>query len=242
MTTIKITEVSGADLYHRYPTQTRPQDALVQLDCRTGALTATTDPEIGGAVPAAQYHGHVQCWRIPALKARAANALLAEIEPLAQRACDGYQSVWDGSNHVAVFSTDAGDACDEIERLCDRADDPTDALVVWDAAMWYSGIGSRDRQRMSLGITAATTDTQLAEITAHETAAAEAETDGVEGLVDYLAGLRDEALDALVAEVESASAYEADADVRRHVVAQLASGAAVDAAALAASYDAWCES
>lgn len=194
-TEIAITYVEGRTaLHHQYPGQSQPQGAYVELDCETGALSADWNGEIGNAVPARVWHGHTRRWTIPALKARAANALLDEIEPLAQRVCDGYSSEWDGSNHVARFDDDAAAALEEIHALCDGADSE-DAVSVWDAADWYAGIGSRDTQRAALGITGATTDEELAAIVAREEADAEAscDADGVEGIADYLERLRDEA-------------------------------------------------
>ena len=200
MTTVEITEVSGSDLYHRYPGQTSPQDAYVSLDCETGRLTAETNGEIGNAVPMRVRHGHVKRWSIAALKADAANALLEQIRPIAERVCEGYERVWDGNNHVAEFSADAETAISEIASLCERADEK---LQVWDAADWLDGLGSRDTQRRELEITAATTDDQLNPIETR--LISEARRDGIdeiEGLAKYLRRLRDE---AIAAQTDSAS-------------------------------------
>lgn len=202
MTTIDITPVSGTALYHRYPGQASPQDARVSLDCASGALTAETDPEIGNAVPVRQWHGHIRCWSIPALTADAANELLEEIEPLAQRVCDGYASRWDGSNHVADFDDDATAAIEEIAALCERAKadaaEGVGALKTWDADAWFGGIGSAARQARTLGITAATTDDELAAIEAREeeSALASGECDEIDGIRKHLEWLRSEMVDA----------------------------------------------
>lgn len=246
MTTVAVTEVSGTALYHRYPSQTSPQPAYVALACETGALTAETDPEIGGAVPFRVWHGHEIRWAIPALKADAANELLAAIEPLAQRVCDGYASVWDDHNHVAELDDDAREACDAIEALCERAgDDESDTLSIWEACDWYGPLCSRDSQRAQLGITAATTDAELAAIVAREETTASADTDGVDGLEEYLADLRAEAIGALVEAVGAESAWLADDDTEFYVRTRVAAGDPCDARALAAAYDrsvtAWSE-
>lgn len=205
-TTIEITPVSGTELFHQYPGQNAPQDAQVSLDCATGALTAETDPEIGNAVPMRQYHGHVRCWSIPALTADAANELLEEIEPLAQRVCDGYASRWDGSNHVADFSDDAEAAIEEIAALCERskadAAEGMGALKVWDADAWFGGIGRAAAQARSLGITATTTDDELAAIETREeeSALASGEADKVTGIRRHLEWLRSEMVDAAEAD------------------------------------------
>jgi hypothetical protein len=238
MTKIEISPVT-ASLYHRYPRQTSPQDCYIELDCRTGALSADWDGEIGSAMPVDVWHGHRQRWGIPALRPDAANALIAEIAPLAQRVCDGYEEHWDGSNHVARFDTDAQEAIDAIDTLCERAgEEPTEQVQVWDASDWLGGIGDRDAQRRSLGITAATTDAQLAEIEARLVDEAHGEdVDEIDGLDRYLASLRDEARDELLAAVDAASAHADFGELRAHVRAAWERGE-TDAAVIAEAYDA----
>jgi hypothetical protein len=201
MTTITTHSVTGTELHHRYPSQTSPQGVAVYLDCETGDLSAETNPEIGNAVPVREYHGHVLAWTIPALKAGPANDLLAEIEPLAERVCDGYSSEWDGNNHVARFDDDAREAIEAIEALCERAVSDAengDGLNVWEASDWFGGVGSLAMQADALGITADTTDEELAAIVTREeeTAAGEPECDGIEGCAEHLERVRQAAIDA----------------------------------------------
>jgi hypothetical protein len=190
---------NGTSLHHRYPRQTSPQDCYVQLDCETGKLLADWNGEIGNAVPVRVHHGHVQRWGIPALRDGAANALLEEIAPLAERVVAGYDSEWDGNNHVAAFDDDASEAIVEISALCERAegDAQEDGVRVWDAADWYGGVGDHDAQRRSLGITAATTDAELDAIETREDESAKGnECDEIEGHAKHLHMLRDEAREA----------------------------------------------
>jgi hypothetical protein len=105
-------------LYWKYPRQTRPQRAVVAIDARDGAILADYDPEVGDAVPMDVYHGHVLCWHIsPYITAEALDELLATIQPLAERIIAGYESEWDGQNHVARYDADAQRAIDQIEEL-----------------------------------------------------------------------------------------------------------------------------
>lgn len=192
--TITITQVSGTELYNRYPQQTSPQDCYVELDCEAETLSAEANPEIGNAIPFSVYHGRTLRWSIPALRADAANALLAEIAPLAERVCAGYECEWDGNNHVGRLDDDATAAREEIERLCSQDRDEHETVSVWDAAEWFGPLGSRSTQAVELGITAATTDDELAEIVRRERDNADGEhVDEIEGLATYLSGLRETA-------------------------------------------------
>lgn len=193
---VTVAEVSGNELHCRYPGQTSAQPCHVELDCESGALCAEYDTEIGNAVPMRVYHGHVQRWGIPALRARFANALLEEIAPLAERVVAGYDSEWNGHNNVATFDADATAAMAEIGDLCERAesDAQDDGIRVWDAGDWYQGTGDHDAQRLALGITATTTDEELDAIEAREDASAQGnDCDVIEGHAKHLLMLRDEA-------------------------------------------------
>lgn len=241
MTAVKTLSVSRL-LYRRYPGQTSPQGCYVELDCRTGELSAATNAELGSAVPSAVWHGHCVRWPILPLKALAAERLLQELAPLAQRVVDGYECVWDGSNHVAHRTHDAREAIQEITGVCGaRSEDEESCLRVWDAGDWLHAIGSRADQRQVLGVTAATTDAELEALAESLKGDAAAEgVDVLEGVQRYLEGLRKDALADLIDAVADEAAYEDDGDVAPFVRARLAAGAAPDVATLASAYDAWC--
>jgi hypothetical protein len=192
-TKIKITirPVEGTTaLHHRYPRETKAQRCHVELDCRTGDLTACYDPETGGAYPFAVHHGHVLRWRVPCLRADAANALLVDLEVLAQRIVDGYSSRWDGNNNVGSLNDDAHEAREAIEQEVDRLDACSDDVVkVWEACAWFAPLGSRTVQARELGITVGSTDEELQAIATRETANA-TDVDELEGVDAYLEGLR----------------------------------------------------
>jgi hypothetical protein len=200
MNTVTIIPVRGNALYRRYSGQNAPQDCYVSLDCQKGYLTADFNPEIGNALPFAVYHGHVQRWSIPALKADVVNALLREIAPLAERMIAGYERVWDGHNHVAEFSEDADEADDAIIALCDRATADADehsTVQVWDASDWFLGINDAKVQCEAFGITAETTDDELRTIAdAAEVEAADNGVDVLNGTLRHMEWLREKAIDA----------------------------------------------
>lgn len=189
-TAITITPVEGDELHHQYPGQTAPQDCYVQLVCETGELSASYNGEIGNAVPVGVWHRRVRRWTIPALTESAANALLEEIAPLAERVVAGYSEVWDGSNHVGEFDADADAAVEAIARLCDRDWSEGEVIAVWNAADYLGNIGSVQAQARALKVTTTTTDDELDTI-AEETEA-EAAPAVVNGVRKHLERLRDE--------------------------------------------------
>jgi len=73
-----------------------------------------------------------------------------------ERICDGYESVWDGSNHVARFSTEATGVIESVEDLCYRVLEWADELCVWDAGDYLDSCSAED-----LGLSAETTDEEL---------------------------------------------------------------------------------
>jgi hypothetical protein len=189
--TITIEEVEGTDLHLKYRGQHGAQPVYVQLDCDSATLSAAASGEIGSGIPMRAWHGRWQRWTIPALTAEAANGLLAEILPLAERIVAGYYCRWDGHNHVGRFDDDAAEASEGVSALCDR-DWDGQTIEVWDACDWYGAAGGDDSQRSALGITAATTDDELVAIEEREER--EAHPRLIEGLGRHLTMLRDEAL------------------------------------------------
>jgi hypothetical protein len=223
---ITITPVEGDELHHQYPGQTAPQPCYVQLVCETGALSASYDAEIGNAVPVGVWHQRVRRWTIPALTESAANALLEEIAPLAERVVAGYSERWDGSNHVGEFDADADDAVEAIARLCDRDWSEGDVIAVWDAADYLGNVGSAEAQARALKVTSTTTDDELDTIAEDvESEASPAVVNGVRKHLGWLREqLRDDATRIVIDEENHAEAWwtaareaapSADADVAR---------------------------
>ena len=141
-TTVQVHHVTGpTDLYCQYSGQYQRQAAFVALSLETGSLWADYDGEIGNAVPFDVWHRRVLRWYIPALRAEAANALLDEIAPLAQRVLDGASIEWNGHNMVGRLTTDADAAAIEIDHACSGgwSGDWSDEYVinVVDALDWF---------------------------------------------------------------------------------------------------------
>jgi len=183
----KLDETDVAALYCHYSRQTQPQDCHLELDLETGELSADYNAEIGNAVPAPVWHGVVRRWGIPCLTAAAANELMAEIAPIAQRVLDGASVEWDGSNWIGKLDADAAVAEEGAEQLAGGCDGDTVCAV--DACDWLDGGDAN-----ALGITTDTTDAELHSI--GERISSEACAEGVHVIIrnldDYLRDARDE--------------------------------------------------
>jgi hypothetical protein len=186
--TITISEVG--DLYLRYRGQHSPQPCYVQLDCEAETLCAEVDGSIGPGTPFRVWHGRTLRWSIPALTESAAEGLLLDLIPLAQRIVDGYECRWDGSNHVGRLTEDAREAAEAIRDLCDRNWSEGEVLSVWDASDWYAQCGSGAYLAGELGLTAETTDAELDAIVEREED--QASPARIEGIEAFLRDLRDE--------------------------------------------------
>ena len=137
--TVKIIE-NEKDNYRKYFGQCQCQDAYIELDCKSGVLSASYDAEIGNAVPFSVYHGHDQRWGIsPYMKIKAINKLLEKIEPWAQQIIDGYEEYWDGNNNVARFDKSAKEADETIQAIIEEHDlcDDNVFYVLDDWSEWF---------------------------------------------------------------------------------------------------------
>lgn len=126
-----------APLYCRYPHQTEPQPAYVQLD-EDGDVTTGYSGEIGGGVPAHVWHGRTLRWTVPA-SVRGdvlADLLAGDALPLLQRVHAGHSVQWDGNNHCGTLDDDARTASDELAALLSGLEDEADNVPVWDVADW----------------------------------------------------------------------------------------------------------
>lgn len=201
---IRIIDCTTPDeLYRHYDGQSDAQDAYIELDLREGGtLLADYNSEIGNAVPGAVYHGFEIRYSIPALTGDAANRVMREILPLAERMVADWEEKWDGNNHVAVLGEDAQAASEEIaEHLgCNEYGDDSqgfpgsDLVTVWDIGAATNGLEAEE-----YGITADTTDARLEEIERQilDDLAGVSESTVVvcHGLDDYLRGVRDDLAD-----------------------------------------------
>lgn len=202
--TLTIAPVTApAGLHRHYDGQSEPQPCYLELDLREGTLRADWNAEVGNAVPFSVHYGLERRYPIPVLTAEAANRVMHELRPLAERILADWEEHWDGSNTTARLGNDARAAEQEItERLGldlgygdigadTQGFEEDDLVAVWDIDGAVNGSEVDDH-----GITADTSDERLEEIAAEITASlAEVSASGVavvHGLDTYLAGLRDE--------------------------------------------------
>lgn len=210
------------ELYRHYDGQSEPQPAYIELDTQAGTLYADYNAEIGNAIPFSVYHGLDRRYGIPVLTGEAANRVMQEIAPLAERIVAGTEAVWDGSNTVAELSDDALAAEEELEAHLglpsqeygytagpNQGFDESDLVAVWDIEGATNGCEVDEYD-----ITADTTDDRLNEIEQEilsDLAACNGASVAVcHGLDDYLSNLRDELADEdplTAAELRTAREY-----------------------------------
>lgn len=211
--TVKIIECTQpAELFRHYDGQTKPQPCYIELDLRHSTMLATWNAEVGNAVPAAVRNSFELRYPIPVLTAEAANRVMKEMVPLANRILADYEERWTGSNTVTRFGTDALAAEEEIEALLgldertrtsepNQGFDDSDLVAIWpvDGAVNGCEVSEYD-------ITAETTDERFdeieAEIISDLVGVNESDVAVVHGLDAYLREKRDE----LIADKENETA------------------------------------
>src|SRR5690606_18783297 len=131
VTTVKIRPVvEPTALYCRYENNYEPQPVYINLDLADGALYA--DYRATNDTPMRVWLGQVRAWKIPPLVADAANELLKDIAPLAQRILDGSSIEVNPrtGDRVGVLDDDAMAAEWEIYEIIENwHEDPTVSVV-----------------------------------------------------------------------------------------------------------------
>ncbi|MGP3777103.1 hypothetical protein ACTWJ8_40345 (plasmid) [Streptomyces sp. SDT5-1] len=202
MTSVKITECATPDeLYCHFSGEHEAQDTYIELDVRHGTLLADYNGVIGSGIPFEVFHGFERRYAIPLLTGDAANRVMREIAPLADRILADWEEHWDGNNMVARLGEDARAAEEEIEQHLgvhagadawvsgDQGFPAEDLIAEWDIDGAVNGCEAEE-----YGITAETSDERLDEI-AQKIAQELAECSGskvavVDGLDEYLRGVR----------------------------------------------------
>jgi len=185
---VRIIECTETDeLYRHYARENQPQPAYIELDLRDGSMLATYNVEVDNSVPPAVRYRLKRRYDIPVLTSKAANRVMREIAPLAERVLADHEEGWNGSNHVAFLGDDAIAAEEELEKRLALGEhwDESDLLTVWDVDSAVNG-----EEADEYGITADTTDERLDEIAAEITR--DMGVDVVNGLDGYLRQVRDE--------------------------------------------------
>jgi hypothetical protein len=131
------TKESDTALFCQYSGQTNPQECYIELNCDTGSVCASSNPEIGNAVPFGVWHRRTLRFSIPCLLAANANSLMDGLEADLQIILDGYKSHWDGSNWIGEYSDTAQEAIDRIEYELENDDFEGCCVSVQDAADWF---------------------------------------------------------------------------------------------------------
>jgi len=193
---MEIIEVTGTELYSHDRYNDRARKVYLSLDCENETLRFVVDHE-PGSTPFSVYHGRTLYWSVPAgLTSSAANELLETVQGDAEDLLTEYSSSHDRHGNLIGSLTERGEELRAaIGQQCDRLD-ASDALKVWDAADWYAPV--RRTIAATLGITAETTDAEIATIAEAEenSAAASGEADMLEGAERYLRGVRDDLREA----------------------------------------------
>ena len=131
-----------APLYHRYPRQTKAQDAYLELNPEARQAELTWNSEIGNAIPMPLWHHRLVRVSVPNnLTQEQCEELATLAQPMLVRICDGYEREWDGSNHVGRYSEDAEAAKAQLETLCE---DVQGEVSAWDVSDWFQACSIRD--------------------------------------------------------------------------------------------------
>lgn len=169
-----------ADALHvHYSGQTEPQQVFAALDLRDGEWTITYNGEIGNAVPADVWYGRVIRYPLDATPTtETANTLLHEAIGAAQAVLDAYTS---GASQGTIDAAE-----DALYRALEV---PQDGMIEWPTLEGAQNWIDYD------GITAGTTDQQIADMAA-DVCATIASFAGValvvvDGLIEHLTEERD---------------------------------------------------
>lgn len=131
--------IETTQLHCHHNGQVVQQPCYVTFNCVNGELTAEYDPNIdGGHTTVSEVRCLSKGWPIPCLTMDAANRLLDEIAPLAQRVLDGADTEWSRwqNAYVGVYSDDAKLAEEEIAKLCSETEDLS-TLSTGDTDYWF---------------------------------------------------------------------------------------------------------
>jgi hypothetical protein len=194
MVNVRIVEcVESDELHCHHANQHQAQDVYLDLDLRDGVLAARARAEINGGIPHDVFHGFRRQYTIPVLTAEAANRVMAEIAPWAQRLVDDWEKGFDdrGDNLVADLGEDALAAEELILRHLEQDFAESDLVSVWDLD---AGVLNGEEVEY-YGITAETGEERLEEIAADITSQLAAGDPSpvviVPDLLDHLYELRD---------------------------------------------------
>ena len=160
----------------------KPMEVYLHIDLNTHKTYIDTYYHIDG-VPVEIWHGVVRRYRIQSdvdaveLTADINNGKFDEV---LSRIVDGSDVVWDGDNWVGRLTDDGHDAEHDLEKIL--LEYSGDGMIgLWEAGDWL-----QDSSTESLGVTASSTDEELAKIAQELEEEARAEGAVVVGIEEYL--------------------------------------------------------
>ena len=149
------------ELHCHYPNQTESQPCYIEIDLDNETMCADYNAEIGNAVPFNVWHNRTRRYPIPCLTGNAANELMKQLFPLAQKMVDGYETEWNGHNYIGTLNEKAQEAEDKLSEICESLchESESDQIQEWEADDWLHG-----QLPEGCVITANTTDGELRQI------------------------------------------------------------------------------
>jgi hypothetical protein len=138
MQEIKIIELEK-EIYCRYANQTEPQNMYIELDTRTGEVSASYDAEIGGGEPIDVRKGVIRRYTLPwpYVRKEAINRIMKEMKTLFKRVLEAYHSPMpeDGNDYNLI------EADSHIERYIGNFIEPDeDLLHIWNPANYFDAV------------------------------------------------------------------------------------------------------
>jgi hypothetical protein len=128
---------SPLPLYCKYPQQHDEQPARVELDCELWTLSADYNPVIGSGAPPEIWHGRTRTYECRnTMTTDEVRVLLDSVAALAESVCEGYETVWNGHNHVGTLTPEAQSAEEEMKSLCESTLDDDPEWQIWDTGEW----------------------------------------------------------------------------------------------------------
>lgn len=128
----------------------------LKLDPRDRTIWVTQEYN-DNATPSDEWHGLVLTWMMPGHPSEAGMREWIESNMASfERICAGYESVWDGSNHVGRLTDDARGVQEAIEFKLDNDAGPANYYETWTVESWLESSLNE--------ITANMTDEQLADL------------------------------------------------------------------------------
>lgn len=159
--TFRVPEMERTELLEVDPSSQslKPQTPYIELDLTDAdkPLDIDTYCQVDG-LPIAVWHGVIRRYCLSPYTD--AEELTTDInagmfDELFQRIVGGSEVEWDGSNHVGRLNEDACEAEEELEKLLEDYADGS--IGLWEAGDWLQDSSDED-----LGVTAASTDDELA--------------------------------------------------------------------------------